>query len=287
MHGQCNDKPMVTFPVAERSYLLLDCLVVEARRGNCLLVSGDIRPISPRHLARFEEENRETGKAIERRDMEEKRWNKWRKGRKGGEERGEKGFPLPPKRSADPDCIVHGSVNDSIYDVRLLCECRRSDFTCCFTTSCNSKFCATLETKYHMNTHSCELLPSNFRKQKGTFSVTAETVTFSCGCCQIRNGYFVHHFSPSRLRPIDKNIVFIVDLSESANQLDDVKLALEKILEELAPGDLFNVVAYSGSVQYWNRQKVVAATSVHINSAKSFIRSLRLATTGRHLTGVK
>jgi len=102
--------------------------------------------------------------------------------------------------------------------------------------------------------------------------------------CQIKSGYFVHHFSPSGLQQIAKNIVFVVDTSESVSreqsQLQQVKTALNHALHQLKPQDLFNVVAYSSSLAYWNSRAVVSATPANIASANSFMDSLSPTTTG-------
>ena len=92
----------------------------------------------------------------------------------------------------------------------------------------------------------------------------------------------MHHFSPSGLQQIDKNVVFVVDTSESVSrerlQLEQVKSALHDLLDLLQPGDLFNVVAYSSSLIYWNSRSIVSATSATIASAKSFVASLNSST---------
>jgi len=97
-------------------------------------------------------------------------------------------------------------------------------------------------------------------------------------CCQIKDGYFVHHFSPSSLRHIAKNIVFVVDVSRQHSTLEQVKTTLKDLLDELRPADLFNVVAYSSLLTYWHSRSVVRATSANIVSAKTFITSLATAT---------
>jgi len=88
----------------------------------------------------------------------------------------------------------------------------------------------------------------------------------------------VHHFYPSGLQQIDKNILFVVDVSRSVDRrrskLEEIKNALNDLLEELRPGDMFNVVAYSSSLSYWNNQSVAPATSANVHSAKAFVSSL-------------
>ena len=92
----------------------------------------------------------------------------------------------------------------------------------------------------------------------------------------------MHHFCPSGLQQIDKNIVFVVDtsdlMSRQRSKLDEVKTTLKDLLEELRPGDLFNVVAYSSTLTYWNDRSLVPATSTNIASAKSFIAFLSPST---------
>ena len=100
--------------------------------------------------------------------------------------------------------------------------------------------------------------------------------------CQIKDGYFVHHFSPSGLHQIDKNIVLVLDRSVATrhdnSKLEEVKTALTHVLEELRPQDLFNVVAYSNKITYWNRRSVVSATPDNVHSAKLFVANLSTST---------
>jgi len=88
----------------------------------------------------------------------------------------------------------------------------------------------------------------------------------------------VHHFYPSGLRQIDKNVVFVVDVSESLGRersmLEEIKVALNGLLDELRPGDRFNVVAYSSGLHYWNNHSIAAANSANVHNAKSFVNSL-------------
>ena len=93
----------------------------------------------------------------------------------------------------------------------------------------------------------------------------------------------MHHFSPSGLQQIAKNLAFVIDTTERRrhrdhSQLEQVKIALTDLLDQLRPGDLFNVVAYSSSLAYWNSRTIVSATPANIASAKSFISSLSPST---------
>ena len=83
----------------------------------------------------------------------------------------------------------------------------------------------------------------------------------------------MHHFCPSGLHQIDKNIIFVLDASERS-QLDEIKTVLQDLLDDLRPGDLFNIVSYSSTLTYCNSSSLMPVTSANIASAKSFISSV-------------
>lgn len=96
---------------------------------------------------------------------------------------------------------------------------------------------------------------------------------------QVKDGYFIHQFSPSGLQPIDKNIVFVIDASESMSgaKLTRVKAALIDILDELHSTDTFNIVSFGADIRYFNNESCVVATSDKIGNAKTFVSSLQAA----------
>ena len=53
-----------------------------------------------------------------------------------------------------------------------------------------------------------------------------------------------------------------------------MKAALSELLKELRPGDLFNVVAFSSTLRYWNDWSIAPATADNVHSAKAFVGSL-------------
>lgn len=61
------------------------------------------------------------------------------------------------------------------------------------------------------------------------------------------DGYFVHFFAPSDLKPIPKHVVFVLDISGSmyGRKLEQVKQAMQVILGELTESDFFNLVEFS------------------------------------------
>lgn len=67
---------------------------------------------------------------------------------------------------------------------------------------------------------------------------------------QINDGYFVHFFSPSMLQPLKKHVVFVLDVSGSMDgrKIEQLREAMEAILDDLKPGDYFNIIEFSYSV---------------------------------------
>ena len=58
------------------------------------------------------------------------------------------------------------------------------------------------------------------------------------------DGYFVHFFAPDGLEPAEKNIMFVLDTSGSMSgrKLQQLKDAMMTILDQLRPGDNFNII---------------------------------------------
>ncbi|KAJ9598936.1 hypothetical protein L9F63_010530, partial [Diploptera punctata] len=70
----------------------------------------------------------------------------------------------------------------------------------------------------------------------------------------VSDGYFVHFFSPTDLKPLRKHAIFVLDVSGSmgGRKIEQLKEAMEAILDDLNEGDYFNIVEFSFSVTVWN-----------------------------------
>ncbi|XP_067013866.2 inter alpha-trypsin inhibitor, heavy chain 4 isoform X5 [Anabrus simplex] len=70
----------------------------------------------------------------------------------------------------------------------------------------------------------------------------------------VNEGYFVHFFAPSELPPLHKHVVFVLDVSGSmeGRKVEQLKEAMIIILNDLNPGDYFNILEFSYSVTVWN-----------------------------------
>ncbi|KAL3853670.1 hypothetical protein ACJMK2_017193 [Sinanodonta woodiana] len=88
-------------------------------------------------------------------------------------------------------------------------------------------------------------------------------------------GYFLHFVAPSGLKPIPRNIIFILDISGSmlGDKIQQLKSAMHAILDDLNADDEFNILTFSSGTSRW-RENTVRNTVENINSAKAFVDSL-------------
>ncbi|XP_063330717.1 inter-alpha-trypsin inhibitor heavy chain H3-like [Pelmatolapia mariae] len=89
-------------------------------------------------------------------------------------------------------------------------------------------------------------------------------------------GYFVHHFAPSNLPRISKNVVFVIDKSGSmqGRKIAQTRIALIHILNDLAEDDHFGVITFDGNIFPW-KLELVQANSKNVESAKNFARNIQ------------
>uniref|UniRef100_A0A668RP57 Inter-alpha-trypsin inhibitor heavy chain H3-like n=1 Tax=Oreochromis aureus TaxID=47969 RepID=A0A668RP57_OREAU len=90
------------------------------------------------------------------------------------------------------------------------------------------------------------------------------------------DGYFVHHFAPSDLPRIPKNVVFVIDQSGSMHgrKIEQTRIALVHILNDLAEDDHFGLITFDDRISYWKRE-LVQANSKNLESAKNFARNIQ------------
>lgn len=70
----------------------------------------------------------------------------------------------------------------------------------------------------------------------------------------LQDGYFVHFFAPSDITPLPKQVVFVLDTSGSMydRKIQQLKQAMNSILDELKEIDLFNIVEFSSNARVWD-----------------------------------
>ncbi|KAL3280735.1 hypothetical protein HHI36_003971 [Cryptolaemus montrouzieri] len=74
----------------------------------------------------------------------------------------------------------------------------------------------------------------------------------------VSDGYFVHFFAPSDLKPMEKHVVFVLDTSGSMSgtRIHQLKQAMKSILGQLHAEDFFNIIDFNSVVNAWNIPKV-------------------------------
>uniref|UniRef100_A0AAZ3PS88 Inter-alpha-trypsin inhibitor heavy chain H3-like n=1 Tax=Oncorhynchus tshawytscha TaxID=74940 RepID=A0AAZ3PS88_ONCTS len=98
----------------------------------------------------------------------------------------------------------------------------------------------------------------------------------SMGELKESKGYFVHHFAPSDLPRIPKNVVFIIDRSGSMHgrKMKQTRQALLKILVDLVEDDHFGLITFDYTVSAWKKE-LLPANQENLEAAKSFARHIR------------
>ncbi len=111
------------------------------------------------------------------------------------------------------------------------------------------------------------------------------------GLMQADQGYFVHHFSPSDLLPLGKNIVFVIDRSGSmtGSKIDQTKRAMQAILHQLREGDKFKIILFDTELTYWppniREMRTVRRDRYNIQEANAFLHEELIAGGGTNLNG--
>ncbi|XP_030050009.1 inter-alpha-trypsin inhibitor heavy chain H6 [Microcaecilia unicolor] len=96
------------------------------------------------------------------------------------------------------------------------------------------------------------------------------------GDLQIYNGYFVHYFAPRNLPVVQKNVVFVIDVSGSmyGTKIQQTKKAMQVILSDLHKHDHFNLITFSDTVNVWKAGRSIPATPQNVKSAKDYVNRI-------------
>ncbi|XP_030230369.1 inter-alpha-trypsin inhibitor heavy chain H3 isoform X35 [Gadus morhua] len=89
------------------------------------------------------------------------------------------------------------------------------------------------------------------------------------------DGFFVHHFAPTGLARISKNVIFVIDQSGSmqGRKMRQTRAALVHILADLAMDDYFGLITFNHAVHPWKRE-LVQANEHNVGIAKEFARTI-------------
>ncbi|XP_017160151.1 inter-alpha-trypsin inhibitor heavy chain H3-like [Poecilia reticulata] len=95
------------------------------------------------------------------------------------------------------------------------------------------------------------------------------------GDIKTSDGYFVHHFAPSSLPRIPKNVIFVIDQSGSMHgrKIKQTRTALLRILNDLAEDDFFGLISFDSQIIHWKRE-LVQATGPNLEGARQFVLNI-------------
>ncbi|XP_052059439.1 inter-alpha-trypsin inhibitor heavy chain H3-like [Mytilus californianus] len=98
---------------------------------------------------------------------------------------------------------------------------------------------------------------------------------FDGGEVLVVDGYFVHFFAPSGMKPIPKDILFILDVSGSMSgvKILQQREAMDKILQDLNEEDRFNIMEFSSHSKLW-QESLVSVNSNTTQNAREFSQKM-------------
>ncbi|XP_062970140.1 inter-alpha-trypsin inhibitor heavy chain H1 [Cynocephalus volans] len=111
----------------------------------------------------------------------------------------------------------------------------------------------------------------------GDFKVTYDVNRDKPCDLLVANNYFAHFFAPQNLTNMNKNLVFVIDISGSmqGQKVKQTKEALLKILGDMRPEDYFDLVLFGSHVQSW-RGSLVQASEANLQAARDFVQHFSL-----------
>ena len=90
------------------------------------------------------------------------------------------------------------------------------------------------------------------------------------------DGYFVHFFAPDGMKPIPKDILFVLDVSGSmwGTKIKQQRDAMDKILQDLNDEDRFNIMKFSSEAKYW-KSVLVKVNTENVQEARKFAEKMQ------------
>ncbi|XP_077133750.1 inter-alpha-trypsin inhibitor heavy chain H3-like isoform X2 [Ranitomeya variabilis] len=109
----------------------------------------------------------------------------------------------------------------------------------------------------------------------GDFTVTYDVHREFPGNIQVVNGYFVHFFAPPKLSGVPKNVVYVIDKSQSmwGRKIKQTKEALLRILDDTSEHDHFSFILFSYNGNIW-KDSLVKATPENLDEARTFVKEI-------------
>ncbi|KAM9592692.1 inter-alpha-trypsin inhibitor heavy chain H1 [Trichechus inunguis] len=112
----------------------------------------------------------------------------------------------------------------------------------------------------------------------GDFKVTYDVNRDKICDLLVANNHFAHFLAPQNLTNLNKNLVFVIDVSGSmaGEKVKQTKEALLKILGDMRPDDYFDLVLFGSQARSW-KGSLVQASAANLQEARNFIQYFSVA----------
>ncbi|VDI01986.1 Hypothetical predicted protein [Mytilus galloprovincialis] len=99
---------------------------------------------------------------------------------------------------------------------------------------------------------------------------------FDAGEVMISDGYFMHQFSPESLKPIPKDVLFILDVSSSmyGTEIRQQSNAIDTIIQDFDNFDRFNIMEFSTNATLW-QPKILNARNKNKLKARQYLKEMQ------------
>ncbi|CAG2189690.1 unnamed protein product [Mytilus edulis] len=99
---------------------------------------------------------------------------------------------------------------------------------------------------------------------------------FDAGEVMISDGYFMHQFSPESLKPIPKDVLFILDVSSSmyGTEIRQQSNAIDTIIQDFHNFDRFNIMEFSTNATLW-QPKILNARNENKLKARQYLKEMQ------------
>ncbi|XP_052059436.1 inter-alpha-trypsin inhibitor heavy chain H3-like isoform X8 [Mytilus californianus] len=107
---------------------------------------------------------------------------------------------------------------------------------------------------------------------------------FDAGEVMVVDGYFVHFFAPEGMKPLPKDVLFILDVSGSMSgtKIRQQKSAMIRILKDLPEGDRFNIMLFNDNNRLW-QPTVLLANNKNKQEALQYVNKEMIASGGTNI----
>ncbi|CAC5406701.1 unnamed protein product [Mytilus coruscus] len=99
---------------------------------------------------------------------------------------------------------------------------------------------------------------------------------FDAGEFMISDGYFTHLFAPESLKPIPKDVLFILDVSSSmfGTEIQQQSNAIDTVIQDFHNFDRFNIMEFSTNAKLW-QPAILNASNENKQKARQYLKEMQ------------